>query len=205
MLPLHDVDVHHAGANVEQGGHCVGRGIVVVLVAVLQGERVNIHDGRLAAAELQRVGVVEDLVLLDGHQQHVNGRRVQVVAQHLVVNVDVGSCRRECTARPRCATASPSSGSTMACIEIFLTITEWPLTEVATCLALNACLGEDLADGAGDAAAVHDHRIDDDVAGQRLHAEVAHHDLAAAALQLHGLDAVGADVETDDRFVGTET
>src|SRR6266511_260579 len=35
-------------------------------------------------------------------------------------------------------TASPSSGSSMVCMEIFLTMTEWPLTEVATCLPLKA-------------------------------------------------------------------
>ena len=67
----------------------LGAGIVVVFEAVLKGESVNINDGRLPSGKLQGVGVIQNLVLLHGHQQNIDGRTVQAVTENLIVDVYV--------------------------------------------------------------------------------------------------------------------
>src|ERR1700735_4761061 len=43
---LHDVDVHDAGAQVQERHHLARSRLVVVLVAVLQRERIDVHNSR---------------------------------------------------------------------------------------------------------------------------------------------------------------
>ncbi len=85
----HDIDIHDAGADVQQRHGLAGIGVVVQLVAVLQREGVDIHDRRRLAGLRQHVGVIQNLVLLHRHQQHVH-LRIQRF-QQLVVEIHVGN------------------------------------------------------------------------------------------------------------------
>src|ERR1051326_7158199 len=91
---LHDVDVHDAGAEVEKCNN-LGRGrLVVVLVAVLQSERVDVHDSGSFPGHREYVGVVENLVLLDGHKQYVHLRAGHVFRKNLIVEVHISQIER---------------------------------------------------------------------------------------------------------------
>jgi hypothetical protein len=76
---------------------------------------------------------------------------------------------------------SASSWSLIEGSEIFFTITECPLTAVATALVL-----------------IYDHRIDHDVGRQRLQAEVCDFNLPALFLELHRFDARGAYIQANN-------
>ena len=68
----HDIDIHHAGADVQQSDDLRRVRFVIHLEAVLQGEGVNIHHHWRLAGLRQHVGVVQNFVFLDGDQQNVH-------------------------------------------------------------------------------------------------------------------------------------
>ena len=88
----HDIDVHHAGADVEQRDGLAGIGIVIHFEAVLQREGVDIHDRGILPRLRQHVGVIQNLVFLDRHQQNVH-LRIHGLEQ-LVIQVHVGNVER---------------------------------------------------------------------------------------------------------------
>src|SRR5438552_17045943 len=87
---IHDVAIHHAGAQVQQRDHLARRRLVVVLVAVLQREGINVHNSRSSSCHREYVGVVENLVLLDGDEKNVHLRTACVFGENLVVEIHVG-------------------------------------------------------------------------------------------------------------------
>ncbi len=68
------------------------------------------------------------------------------------------------------------------------------------CLRFDAVLIENLGNGAGNASAVYNHGVHDNIGGQRLQADMYDFNFAPALFQLHRLDAAGADVQADNRF-----
>ena len=86
---FHDVDVHHARTQVEQRDDLGRSGFIVELVAVLQCERIDIHNSRSFAGHREYVGVVQNLVFLDSHEQDVHLRTGRIVGKNLVVEVHV--------------------------------------------------------------------------------------------------------------------
>src|SRR6202041_108149 len=87
---FHDVDVHYAGAQVQKRHHLPRSRLIVVLVAVLQGEGIDVHNSRRLARHREYVGVVQDLVLLDGDQQNIHLRIAGVFGKNLIVEVYIG-------------------------------------------------------------------------------------------------------------------
>ena len=71
--------------DVQQRDHAAGVDAVVDLVAVLEGEDVDVHDLRRLAGLADGRGVVADLVLLDRDQQHVHVPAGAAALDHLVV------------------------------------------------------------------------------------------------------------------------
>ena len=89
---FHDVDIHDARPQIQQRNRGAGRGLVVVLIAVLQREGVNIDHRRSLAGQRQHVGVIQDLVFLHCHQQHIH-RIGAILGKDLVVHVYVGNVK----------------------------------------------------------------------------------------------------------------
>src|SRR5215468_6009868 len=90
---LHDVDVHYAGAQVQQCDYLSWRRFVVVFVTVLQGEGIDVHNSRSSPSHREYIGVVENLVLLDGHEQNVHMWTAEVFGQNLIVEIYIGKIK----------------------------------------------------------------------------------------------------------------
>ena len=91
---FHDVDVHHTRAQVQERHHLARRRLVVVLVAVLQRQGIDVDNSRASSGHREYVGVVQNLVLLDCHQQYIHLRAAHFFGQNLVVQADVGQIER---------------------------------------------------------------------------------------------------------------
>ena len=76
----------------QQGDGLAGIGIVVGLVAILERKSVNIDDRGVLPGLGNHVGVVQDLVFLNRHEQNVH-LRVDGL-QQLMIEVHVGDVER---------------------------------------------------------------------------------------------------------------
>jgi len=132
------------------------------------------------------------LSFFDRHQQHVHPRLRRI--EKLVIEVYVGDVEGNVLARFRLdAVVKLLIGHHRK--RYALDDDRMPGNRGSHRAGLDLLAVENRANGAGDERRVHDGAIDDRVLCQRLQAEA--HQLVAllGALQLHGLDGTGADVE----------
>ena len=68
---LNDIYVHRRGTDIEQRYDIVSVGMIIDLVAVLQGERVDVDDDRRLARKLDRLTDIVDPLAFAGGDQNV--------------------------------------------------------------------------------------------------------------------------------------
>src|SRR5262249_35959124 len=193
--PFHNVDVHHAGAQIQQGHGGIVRRLVVVLVTVLQSKSVNVHNRRRLAGQREHVGVVQNLVFFHSHQQHVHLRASTVRIQDFKIQVHVGDVERNVLRGFRSDAFRQLRFAHGLDLDR-LHDDRMPAHGRGYVFGLNAVLAEDFADGAGNAYRVYNHGVHHDVTRQRFHTQVRDHNVALGTLQLNRLDAAGADVQS---------
>ena len=93
-----DVDIHDAGADVQQGRHLIGRGLIIGFVSVLQRKGVDVHHGRVHLRRGDGVPVAENFVLLHNHQHHVVAAG-RPGTKHVVVMVNVRNIKSDVLGR----------------------------------------------------------------------------------------------------------
>ncbi|MFN7974520.1 MAG: hypothetical protein U0166_19575 [Acidobacteriota bacterium] len=158
---LDDVDVHHRGADVDEGDDLVVLGRVVLLVSVLEREGVDVHDDGVLPRLGDDARVVVDLLFLHRDEQdvHVLGAAGALPLEDAVVQVDVLDVERDVLLR------FPVDGlvelaSLIFGKAIFLMMTAWPDREVVTSGLLLPAF-EALLDGVDHGRRVHDAAVDD--------------------------------------------
>jgi hypothetical protein len=145
------------------------------------------------------VSVVQDLVLLDGHQQHVHLRVAGVFGEDLIVEVHIGQIE-----------GNMLGSFFLDGLRQFLIAHRGqrdlfhdhrvPAHRRGHAPGLDLIVGEQLGDRARHRARVHDHGIHDDVRGQRFEAQVRNFNPITPFPQFDRLDARGPHIQTNNRF-----
>src|ERR1700687_4207299 len=163
-----DVDVHHARANVQQRDRLPRIRLIIHFKAVLQTESIDIHHHRRFPGLCQHVGVIQNLVFLYRHQQHVHLRIHGL--QQLIAEVHVRDVKRDMLARLRWSPV----------VQLFLghQRQRYPLHNYRVArygsthiLRLDFLRVENFADGVRYLRRVHDRTVHHRVLRQRFHPE----------------------------------
>ena len=85
---LYDVHVHRRGPNIKQRHDVIFRRVVIDLIAVLQGKRIDVDDDRRLACELDSLFDVVDALTLARRDKDV--RRLGRLGRYLIVKADIG-------------------------------------------------------------------------------------------------------------------
>ena len=175
-----------------------GIGLVVHFEAVLQAERVDIHDDRSFAGLREHVRVIQNFVFLHRDEQHVHLRVHRL--EQLVAEVHVGDVERNVLAGFR----------RDALVQLFFghQRQRHALDDHGVAgnrgryvFGFNFFGVENLADGVGDLRRVHDGAVYDGVLRQRFRAETDELIARFSGLQLNGFDGARADVQSDQLLV----
>ena len=189
-----DVDVHHARADIQQRHRLACIRFVVDFKAILQTERIDVHDHRRFACLRQHVRVIQNLVFLHRHQQHVH-LRVHGL-QQLITQIHVRDVERNVLAR----------FGRNPVVQLFFGHQRKrnPLhnhrvsgNRSRDVLRLDVFVVEDAADRVGDLRRIHDRAVHHRILGQRFHAEADQFVAGFRRFQFDRFNRTRTDIEPD--------